>query len=939
MLQSKRDNASFLRRHDVVLAQISDTINIFFSLAPTTKDTDLFKELRKHLRLLMRQGLIEIWSDSEIRAGSNTLEYIKDQMSMADIIVLLFSADFFDSDQCVKEEMPYALEQHQIRAATIIPVLLRPTLWEGLQFEHTHFLPQNGKAVSIWDDLDNALTDVAKGIHRVVEEIARRLSGNHTPVKRPQLPLRTLPYRRNPYFTDREDILEKLHQFFTTEQTPQTRVQALRGIGGIGKTALATEYACLYYREYQAILWLNAITPELLSSGILSLADQIGIPAPDDLNEQQRFVAIKQWLQFHDRWLVVLDNLEDFPIMDQFIPLYSEGHVLLTTQAQATGPFATAISVDQMGIDDGSLLLLRRSKPTPSIGLSEAPSETEILHAREIAQEFAGYPLALDQAGAYIEENQCSLASYLTLYRQQEAILLSRRGRLANDHLDPVTTTLELTFQKIMQIDPLAMDLLRFLAFLHADALPDEMIIHGASSLDGSLHKLALDRFAFDDTMNTLQRFSLVHRRTDSTTLNMHHILQVVIKQELTKQQQKQFAKQAVHLVNFIFPDVFFTNWKECERYMPQAQYCATLIHEFKLTGKEGALLLERLGFYCFQRGRYIEAETYLQQALNLYEHQRHVDALNITQTLNSLGLLYHQQARYKEAEALHQRALQLRERALEPDHPKIMESLHNLAMIYGDLGKYQQAESLYLSVLSVEEKAKGPDHPDVADTLNELGLTYAQQGQFADAERAYLRVLAIYEQVRDPNHPDLTYPLDGLGTLAEQRGDYQHAKSLYQRTFTICEQAYGEMHPETAHSIYKLAGIAASQGDYQQAEDRYQQAFTIYEQILGPRHPDVALILNDRALLATKQKDYQQAEPLYQRALDIYEIALGAEHPSVASVLNNLGQLLRMTGSKEQAKKLLQRALAIREKALDATHPDIAQSLSNLADLMDSSM
>ena len=183
----------------------------------------------------------------------------------------------------------------------------------------------------------------------------------------------------------------------------------------------------------------------------------------------------------------MLDNLNDFPILNQFIPLHSNGHVLLTTHSQATGPFASALPVAQTDqSNEGALLLLRRAKILSEQGSLHAASEADTLQAMAIAQEFAGYPLALDQAGAYIEETRRTLASYLSLYHERQATLLSRRGRLANDHPDPVTTTLSLAFKKIVQINPLALELLHFFAFLHPEALPDEMIIHGASSLDWS---------------------------------------------------------------------------------------------------------------------------------------------------------------------------------------------------------------------------------------------------------------------------------------------------------------------------------------------------------------------------------------------------------------------------------------------------------------------
>ena len=917
-----------------MVSKISWKINIFFSLALTPEDIHLYEEIRGRLVSLSRQGLIEIYSDNDISAGSDSDYIIKDRMDEAHIIVLLLSPDFSKSDRCSEMEMPYALECHTIKKASVIPVLLRPMMWEILPIKQFHLIPKNGKPVTTWRNRDTAFLEVAREIQRVADEIKSRLDDPDSQMKPPQPSLRSLPHPLNPFFTNREKILAKLHHFFTTEQTQQTRIQALYGMGGIGKTALVIKYANIHYKEYQTILWLDASSSDSLSTSILLKGKQLSISAYNELNEQQRFTAINEWLQHHDRWLVVLDNIEDFLMMYQFIPKYSHGHVLLTTQHQVTRGFASAISVDQMSVEDGALMLLRRAGCIDVQGLSDTASEEDIKYARKIAQEFTGYSLALDQAGAYIEESQLTLSSYFQLYQEYKATLLNRRGPLADDYPNPVTTTFSLTLKKINSIDPLALELLRLFAFLHSDALPDEMIRQGASALDSPLSGLALNSLAFNDVLTTLQKFSLVHRCSDTTTLNMHRIFQVLIKKDLTEQQQQQLAKQAVCLINSIFPDVLFEKWEECDRYMSQAQYGATLIRDFHLSLLEGGLLLERLGFYCYQRGIYSEAKTHLIQALLLYESNKDADILNIAQTLNSLGLLYRQQAHYKEAEAVHEHALELRKRALGQDDPKTMESQHNLAMIYGDLGKYQKAEHLFLSVLTIEEQAKGPDHTDVADTLSEIGLIYSQQGRFAEAEIAAHRALAIYEQARDANHPDLTYPLDTLGTIAEQRGDYQQAEALYQQAFEICLNAFGEEHPETAHSKNRLAGIAVLQGDYQDAENLYQQALNIDEQILGSNHPDVALILNDQALLATKQKQYKKAEPLYERALSIYELVLGPEHPDVASVLNNLGELARMTGNKKQAEELLKRSLAIREKIFDPTHPSIAQSLRNLEHL-----
>src|SRR5205807_2457481 len=132
---------------------------------------------------------------------------------------------------------------------------------------------------------------------------------------------------------------------------------------------------------------------------------------------------------------------------------------------------------EQMDRREGTLLLLRRARILkPGIEL-EHVSLTDRQAAEQIVAEMDGLPLALDQAGAYIDEIRCDLPTYLKRYRTQHAVLLGRRGRSSHDHPDPVATTWSLSFQQVEQKNPAAADLLCFCAFLHPDAIPEEIVI------------------------------------------------------------------------------------------------------------------------------------------------------------------------------------------------------------------------------------------------------------------------------------------------------------------------------------------------------------------------------------------------------------------------------------------------------------------------------
>jgi tetratricopeptide (TPR) repeat protein len=913
----------------------SRTITIFLSYDITSsEDSEMFDQLSRHLSLLRRQYPAHEWYDSNPSAGSEIDQVVAARLNIADLIILLVSADFFASDRCYNLEMRIALDRAAAGTARLVVVCLRPSEWNFTPLGHYKALPSNGNPISLFRHRESAFNEIAQEIRQIIEELASQ-EAPHATSAPPHASIRHLPYDGNDFFTNRADVLAALSSSFDSARPHRTSIVALSGLGGIGKTQVALEYTLSSLGRQQDILWINASSRAALNAQLSSIAGHLMIPQKDREDEQRLFAAFKLWLQNRQNWLLVLDQIEEMTLVDLIVPRYSDGQVLLTTRKQATGRRGNIISIASMDTDASILLLLHRAKILPAQAtLDQAPAHI-VRDATAIVEELRGFPLALDQAGAYIEEKGCSLATYLTLYREQQVTLLSERGRLADDHHESVMHTLMLAIKEVAAKNAANLELLRLLAFLHPDAIPEGMLTNGAQELSEPLRTLVTDTLAFYQALDDLRSYSLIQKGADRSILVIHRIVQDVLIAMLPAAQQRHQARLAVRVVNCAFPNVSFESWADCERYLPQAQRCAALISKYRLTLKEGALLMERLGVYCTRRASYTEAETYLLQSLRLYERHLHMDSPDAAQTLNSLGLLYYRQMRYQEAEEYHQRALKLRERVLGTEHPKTAESLHNLAMVYGELENYQQAEQLYQRALAIEEHAKGPGHPDIAITLNNLGLIYSQQGHYAQAETAYRRALGIYERSLSPDHPELAYTLNNLGALAEKTGSYQRAEEFYQRALIIREKIYGEKHPDVALSLNKLAGIVEAQGDYQQAEVLYRRALSIDEEILGPEHRDVALILNDLAFLAKKQGQYQKAEDGFQRALSIYEKALGTEHSTVASVLNNLGELYGEIGDEEHAEKLLRRALRIREKVLGATHPYIAQSLSSLADLL----
>jgi len=760
----------------------------------------------------------------------------------------------------------------------------------------------------------------------------------HSVVEQPRFPA-SLPAiwnvpPHNPFFTDRKETLQHLHSSFAALNTQEiTHPQAISGLGGIGKTQIAIEYAHRNSSDYGAVLWASADSRDTFITSCLNIAQLLDLPKKNVQDHAEIVSALRNWLQDHIDWLLILDNADDPYIVRDFLPSTAKGHVLITTRAQAMGRIARGIVIDKMTPKEGALFLLLRAG---MLGLGDAfdDNDSNFQSALRIAQIMDGLPLALDQAGAYIEETGCGLDDYLTLYETHHRNLLQLRGRLIFDHPEPVATTWELSFKQVQQANPAAAKLLRLYAFLSPDEIPEEIITEGAADLDPEFETFTSNPLTINDAIAELRKYSLVRRHPENKTLSMHRLVQVALIDTMKEDAVQQWAERAVHLINRAFPSIEFENWTRCDRMLPHALCCAYWIDRFHLTFHEGARLLNQTGYYLSARARYSEAEPLLQRALAISEQQLGPLHPDTATSLNNLASLYQQQGKFTEAEPLLQRALAITEQQLGPLHFATATSLNNLASLYQDQGRLAEAEPLLQRALDIAEQQLGPLHPDTAQRLNNLASLYRLQGQLAEAEPLLQRAVDIDEHQLGPLHPDTATSLSNLALLHQDQGRLAEAEPLLQRALAIDERIYGPSHPEVATDLSNLALLYQDQGRFTEVESLLQRALTIDEYTYGKSHPEVATDLNNLALLYRQQGKLSKAEPLYQRALAISEQHLGPLHPHTTVSLNNLALLYRQQDRLAEAEPLLQRALAIREQQMGPSHPTTALSLNNLASL-----
>jgi tetratricopeptide (TPR) repeat protein len=609
--------------------------------------------------------------------------------------------------------------------------------------------------------------------------------------------IRNVP-QRNIFFTGREPELEAIRKALT-----ERSAAALSGLGGMGKTQTAIEYAYVYRAEYRVVLWSVADSRDALLSGFAAFAQLLDLPEKVEKDLSVVAAAVRGWLESNSGWLLILDNvdsIEDLLMISQFAP-NAGGHVLITTRLQATGGIAELVELNKMTPDEGARFLLRRAK-----------QNTGHASAREISVEVDGLPLALDQAGAFIEETPSTFKEYLDLYRAEGAALRGRRGKLAPDHAS-VTITFSLAFAKLAEANPAAADVVRGCAFLAPDAIPEEVFTQAGAEWGEPIASVAARPRLWLEAIEEAGKFALIRRDAVNKSLYIHRLVQEVVKDQMDAETRRTWAERAVEALDGVFPGVEFQTWPQCERLSAHVKIAAYLVEGFGSASAEAARLFNESGLYLLERAQYHEAEPLLRRAITTYEKTLGPEHPSTALSLNNLAELYREQGRYAEAEPLHRRAIAIREGALGPGHPDVAQSLNNLALLYGRQGRYDEAEPLHRRALIIREEALGPEHPDSAGSLNNLAMLYGRQGRYGDAEPLCQRALAILDKTSGPGHPSTAISLNNLAWLYRNQGHYAEAEPLYRRALAILGNALGPEHPNTINAIRNYAELLRKLG------------------------------------------------------------------------------------------------------------------------------
>ncbi len=302
----------------------------------------------------------------------------------------------------------------------------------------------------------------------------------------PTVPRPTAPRRHNLPFPSLGDLFKgrdaELRTLSDGPATAITQAQTLFGLGGIGKTRLAVEHAWRSGDRYDKALFVVAESPQALRSNLAQLArpDLLDLPQHETASEESNVEAVLGWLQEHDRWLVILDNV-DTPEAEkavlEILPSLATGRVLITSRLREWPASVRRQPLELLGPEEAQRFLLERTA-------NDRGEQDDPETARRLAETLGYLPLALEQASAYIAHHQMSLSDYLEEWqREREKVLRWYRADVMQ-YPDSLAVTWQKTFQ---QLSPTAATILRLSAYLAPEPIPVEMFEQGASIVEESV--------------------------------------------------------------------------------------------------------------------------------------------------------------------------------------------------------------------------------------------------------------------------------------------------------------------------------------------------------------------------------------------------------------------------------------------------------------------
>jgi tetratricopeptide (TPR) repeat protein len=766
----------------------------------------------------------------------------------------------------------------------------------------------------------------------------------------------TMP-SRNDLFTGRAELLEDLRDRLGGSGS-KVQPQFLYGLGGVGKTQIAIEYAHRFAADYDVVWWMSAEQPGLVRAALARLARAIDLPSGgDQAADIDAVLTAMRATESGRRWLLVFDNAEDPAELTGLLPAHGHVHVLITSRTPGPSP-STSIEVPVFSREHSITLLLRRAEGV-------APGEADA-----VAERLGDLPLAIEHAGAWLAATGMTATAYLDLLDTRMSDVLSQQQ--SPDYPHPVAATWLISLDRLRDQKPAAARLMELCACFASEPIPTRLLLkEPVTSLLAEYDPDLRDPMLLAQLFQEVLRYSLVRVDSSQGTLEVHRLVQVVIREQMEPELRARTERSVLDILVAANPGDTDTprNWPLYAEIWPHVS-----VRALASEAREVRLLILDMIRYLWKSGDLSTARGLADQAIERWTPVFGPDDATTLRAWDELSNTLHVLGEFEDALHASETAAGRLTRTLGQRHPYSLIALNSLAGRLLAGGQYQRSRALSLEILPPTEDVFGKGHQRTMFALNQVITSARFTGDLREAARLNEQ---LYEQRRErqPNHPDTLGTAAMLGRDYRDLGDFTKSRTRLESAVQDLIEILGKDHQETIKARSSFAVTWRKLGEFNNAHSTSTAALDrALRTLRRPSHPtcqaislnlacdDAALGRFENAITRTTEVLEQYLDgfdedhylPLIARnnlavftrlagrrsdALNLSSISweglaqvFGEEHPSTLAARVNHANDLFATGDIAGARDLDERTYDLLGSSLGHNHPDTLACGNNLA-------
>lgn len=759
-------------------------------------------------------------------------------------------------------------------------------------------------------------------------ESSPTLSMAYKPFNLPSLSIRSL-------FKGR-DMMMELIRAKLMQSSPSPLV--LFGMGGVGKSRLALEFAHSHAPKYSAVLFISADTPEMLESELAALTkpEVLALPEYKSGVQSKQILAVKRWLTMNRGWLLIIDNIDTdaaTKAVQNILPQLRGGSTLITSRIDRWGSVFERIEMNVLDSEASRNFLLDRTIN----GRVKAADEDRF--ALELADYLRGLPLGLEHAGAYIEDERITFQEYCTRWKQSDENVLG----WFDEEIMQYPRSIAVTWQtSVRQLGPQGFTLLRLCSLLGRAVVPVGLfeckiakaeftgLVESIVRNDTYVGDIGI--LTFHQARKQLLRYCLA-RLENGQNLNIHPLVQEVTIDRIPADERHQLVDSLRK---------WFIDYAGRANHPPQSpsMWNLLLLHaqaidtHLKRDRPEDRDydLLDFIAEAYANRGAFDPATKYMHQSYKLKTTNL---GPNHKETLASQDFLVHKHWRngdLAQALTLAQDLLPRQIKVYGNEDQNVINVRHNMADILLSKGENEEACKQLQEVLSLYERILPADHIHILICLNDLAIAMTYCGEMELGKETLQRALAAHERTSTINTESGARVLANLAHVFKLKQAWADALSYLKRTHVVRKNVLGTDHPDTLETLSNIAELYNRLGEREKAERKYRDVLAQAEQALGTMHEVTLVIVSGLAELLESKGAHEAAEPLYRQVIEAKEETNNTDNQNFVIDLNSQALRLRKLKRYDEAINLLRRAISIENSLLLPQHPKRAHRRNNLA-------